>query len=323
MTKVFLRLMALVFATVCSTAVLAQNYPTKPIKIVVPFPPGGATDIIGRAVAERLQAVFNRPVIVENKAGASGNIGVAEVVPSAPDGYTLVMGAAQTLTINHQLFDNMGFLPQRDLAPIIVVASVPNVLVVANRLPVKNLQEFIALVKANPGKFSSGSSSTGGTPHLTLEMFKSTVGAAIVHIPYKGSAPALQDLAGGQIEMMFDNLPAALPLIAGGRVRPIGVTTLKRTASAPDIPTFDEMGLNGFESQGWFGLLAPVGTPPAILERLNAEVNKMIQTPEFRDRLVKAGADPVGGSIDDFRQRLKSETDRWGRVIKAANVKAE
>lgn len=323
MTKVFLRLMALVFATVCSTAVLAQNYPTKPIKIVVPFPPGGATDIIGRAVAERLQAVFNRPVIVENKAGASGNIGVAEVVRSAPDGYTLVMGAAQTLTINHQLFDNMGFLPQRDLAPIIVVASVPNVLVVANRLPAKNLQEFIALVKANPGKFSSGSSSTGGTPHLTLEMFKSTVGAAIVHIPYKGSAPALQDLAGGQIEMMFDNLPAALPLIAGGRVRPIGVTTLKRTASAPDIPTFDEMGLKGFESQGWFGLLAPVGTPSAILERLNAEVNKMIQTPEFRDRLVKAGADPVGGSIDDFRQRLKSETDRWGRVIKAANVKAE
>lgn len=270
MTKVFLRLMALVFATVCSTAVLAQNYPTKPIKIVVPFPPGGATDIIGRAVAERLQAVFNRPVIVENKAGASGNIGVAEVVRSAPDGYTLVMGAAQTLTINHQLFDNMGFLPQRDLAPIIVVASVPNVLVVANRLPAKNLQEFIALVKANPGKFSSGSSSTGGTPHLTLEMFKSTVGAAIVHIPYKGSAPALQDLAGGQIEMMFDNLPAALPLIAGGRVRPIGVTTLKRTASAPDIPTFDEMGLKGFESQGWFGLLAPMGTPPVILERLNA-----------------------------------------------------
>jgi len=323
MAKVFLKLIALVFTAVCSTAVLAQNYPTRPIKIVVPFPPGGATDIIGRAVAERLQAVFNRPVIVENKAGASGNIGVAEVVRSAPDGYTLVMGAAQTLTINHQLFDNMGFLPQRDLAPIIVVASVPNVLVVANRLPAKNLQEFIALVKANPGKFSSGSSSTGGTPHLTLEMFKSTVGAAIVHIPYKGSAPALQDLAGGQIEMMFDNLPAALPLIAGGRVRPIGVTTLKRAASAPDVPTFDEMGLKGFESQGWFGLLAPVGTPPAILERLNAEVNKMIQTPEFRDRLVKAGADPVGGSIDEFRQRLKSETDRWGRVIKAANVKAE
>lgn len=323
MAKVFLKLIALVFTAVCSTAVLAQNYPTRPIKIVVPFPPGGATDIIGRAVAERLQAVFNRPVIVENKAGASGNIGVAEVVRSAPDGYTLVMGAAQTLTINHQLFDNMGFLPQRDLAPIIVVAAVPNVLVVANRLPAKNLQEFIALVKANPGKFSSGSSSTGGTPHLTLEMFKSTVGAAIVHIPYKGSAPALQDLAGGQIEMMFDNLPAALPLIAGGRVRPIGVTTLKRTASAPDVPTFDEMGLKGFESQGWFGLLAPVGTPPAILERLNAEVNKMIQTPEFRDRLVKAGADPVGGSIDEFRQRLKSETDRWGRVIKAANVKAE
>lgn len=310
-------------AALFSTLTYAQGYPTKPVKIVVPFPPGGATDVIARAVAERLQSVFNKPFIVENKAGASGNIGVGDVVRSAPDGYTLVMGAAQTLTINHQLFKNMTFLPQRDLAPIVVVASVPNVLVVANKLPAKNLQEFITLVKANPGKFSSGSSSIGGTPHLTLEMFKSVTGTSIVHIPYKGSAPALQDLAGGQIELMFDNLPAALPLINGGRVRPIGVTTLKRTASAPDIPTFDEMGLKGFESQGWFGLLAPAGTPPAILERINLEVNKMIGTPEFRDRLVKAGADPVGGSIDDFKQRLKSETDRWGRIIKTADVKVE
>jgi tripartite-type tricarboxylate transporter receptor subunit TctC len=154
-------------------------------------------------------------------------------------------------------------------------------------------------------------------------MFKTVTGTSIVHVPYKGSAPALQDLAGGQIEMMFDNLPAALPLISGGRVRPIGVTSLKRTASAPDIPTLDEMGLKGFETQGWFGLLAPAETPFAILEKLNVEVNKMIQSPEFRERLVKAGADPVGGSIDDFRQRLKAETDRWGRVIKEANVKAE
>lgn len=316
-------LSALFFSLLFATAIFAQDFPTKPIKIIVPFPPGGATDTISRAVAERLQAVLNKPVIVENKAGASGNIGVAEVVRSAPDGYTLVMGAAQTLTINHQLFDKMGFTPQKDLAPIVVVASVPNVLVVANRLPAKNLQELIALAKANPGKFSSGSSSTGGTPHLTLEMFKTVTGTSIVHVPYKGSAPALQDLAGGQIEMMFDNLPAALPLISGGRVRPIGVTSLKRTASAPDIPTLDEMGLKGFETQGWFGLLAPAETPFAILEKLNVEVNKMIQSPEFRERLVKAGADPVGGSIDDFRQRLKAETDRWGRVIKEANVKAE
>ena len=323
MERVAVRLALALFSALFSTAVLAQAYPTKPVKIVVPFPPGGATDVIARAVAERLQAVFNKPVIVENKAGASGNIGVADVVRSAPDGYTLVMGAAQTLTINHQLFKNMTFLPQRDLAPIAVVASVPNVLVVANRIPVRNLQEFIALVKANPGKFSSGSSSIGGTPHLTLEMFKSTTGTSIVHIPYKGSAPSLQDLAGGQIEMMFDNLPAALPLINGGRIKAIGVTTLKRSASAPDIPTFDEMGLKGFESQGWFGLLAPAGTPTPILERINTEVNKMIATQEFRDRLIKAGADPVGGSIDDFKVRLKSETERWGRIIKSADVKVE
>ena len=323
MKNIFKNLIAVLFSTLFTTAVCAQSYPIKTIKIVVPFPPGGATDIIARAVAEKLQLAFNKPVIVENKAGESGNIGVGDVVRSAPDGYTLVMGAAQTLTINHQLFSNLTFVPQKDLAPIIVVASVPNVLVVANRLPAKNLQEFIALAKANSGKFSSGSSSIGGTPHLTLEMFKSVTGTKIVHIPYKGSAPALQDLGGGQIELMFDNLPAALPFITSGRIRAIGVTTLKRTASAPEIPTFDEMGLKGFDSQGWFGLLAPAGTPVSVLERLNAEVNKIIQTAEFRERLVKAGADPVGGSIEDFRQRLKSETDRWGRVIKAANVKAE
>lgn len=306
-----------------TTAVFAQNYPNKPVRIVVPFPPGGATDVIARAVAERLHVALGKPVIVENKAGASGNIGVADVVRSAPDGYSLVMGAAQTLTINHQLFKNMTFLPQRDLAPIVVVASVPNVLVVANRLPVSNLQEFIKLTKASPGKFTCGSSSVGGTPHLTLEMFESATNTHIVHVPYRGSTPALQDLAGGQIEMMFDNLPAALPLIKSGRIKALGVTTLKRSASAPEIPTFDELGMKGFESQGWFGLMAPAGTPPAILERINVEVNKMIANPEFRDRLVRAGADPVGGSIEDFRSLLAKETERWGRIIKSADVKID
>ena len=216
---------------------LAQGYPNKPVKVIIPFPPGGATDIVGRAIAERLQNVLGQTFIVENKPGASGNIGIGEAIRAAPDGYTLVIGSPQTLTINHQIIKSTPFNPQKDLAPIIVVASVPNVLIVNNKLPVKNVQELIAYAKANPGKLSGGSSSIGGSPHLALESMKATYGLDIVHVPYKGSAPALQDLVGGQISMMFDNLPAALPLINGGQIKALGVTTLKRTASAPEIPT--------------------------------------------------------------------------------------
>jgi tripartite-type tricarboxylate transporter receptor subunit TctC len=302
---------------------LAQGYPNKPVKVIIPFPPGGATDIVGRAIAERLQNVLGQTFIVENKPGASGNIGIGEAIRAAPDGYTLVIGSPQTLTINHQIIKSTPFNPQKDLAPIIVVASVPNVLIVNNKLPVKNVQELIAYAKANPGKLSGGSSSIGGSPHLALESMKATYGLDIVHVPYKGSAPALQDLVGGQISMMFDNLPAALPLINGGKIKALGVTTLKRTASAPEIATLDESGMKGFDSHGWFALLAPAGTPTPILDRINAEANKIISTPEFRERMTKVGADTVGGSIDEFKARIKSETERWGKVIQAADIKAE
>jgi tripartite-type tricarboxylate transporter receptor subunit TctC len=303
--------------------VFAQNYPNRPIKLIIPFPPGGSTDIVGRAMAERLQIALGQPIIVENKAGASGNIGIGEATRAAPDGYTLVIGSPQTLTINHQIIKSTPFNPQKDLAPIVVIASVPNVLLVNNKLPVKNAKELIAFAKANPGKLSGGSSSIGGSPHLALESMKATYGLDIVHVPYKGSAPALQDLIGGQISMMFDNLPAALQLINGGQVRALGVTTLKRTASAPEIPTLDESGMKGFDSQGWFALLAPAGTPAPILDRINVEANRIISTPEFRERMTKVGADTVGGSIDEFRARIKSETERWGKVIEAANIQAE
>jgi tripartite-type tricarboxylate transporter receptor subunit TctC len=298
-------------------------YPSKPVRVVVPFPPGGATDIVGRAIAERLQAALGQPFVVENKPGASGNIGVADVARAAPDGYTLVIGAPQTLTINPQLFKNLPFDPQKDLAPIAVVASVPNVLIVNNKLAARTPQELVALAKQNVGRLNYGSSSTGSTPHLSAEMFKSMTGSFIVHVPYRGSSLALQDLIGGQIDMMFDNLPASLPHIQSGTVRALAVTSLKRSSSAPQLPTLDESGLPGFDAQGWFSLLAPAGTPQTILERLNAEVNKTLATPEFRERLAKVGADPVGGSIEDFRERLRSETERWAKVIKFANVKAD
>lgn len=311
-------------ALVCSSAAWAQsNYPSRPVRVIVPFPPGGATDIVARAVAERLQAALGQPFVVDNRAGASGNLGMGEAVRSAPDGYTLVLGAPQTLTINPQLFANLPFNPQKDLSPIVVVASVPNVLLVNNKVPAKNAQELIALAKQRVGQLNYGSSSIGGTPHLSSELFKFMTGTAILHIPYRGSAPALQDLIGGQIDMMFDNLPAALPHIRSGNVRALAVTTLKRSPAAPELPTLNEIAVKGFESEGWFALLAPTGTPTPILERINAEVNKALATPEFRERLQKAGAEPVGGSIEDFRQRIGQEYQRWARVIKFAHIKAE
>lgn len=312
--------MALAGLALAPLAQAQSDWPTRPVRVVVPFPAGGTTDIVGREISERLAKAFGQPFIVDNKAGASGNIGVENVVRSAPDGYTLVVGAPQTLTINPQLFKNLPFDPQRDLAPIAVIASVPNVLLVTNSLPVKTPQELIAYARANPGKLNYGSSSIGGTPHLSAELFKSMTGTQIVHVPYKGSSPALQDLMGGQIEMMFDNLPAGLPLIRAGKVRALAVTTTARTPAAPDLPTLNESGVPGFDSQGWFALLAPAGTPPAILERINREVNAILATPEFRERLERVGAVPVGGTIADFRNRLRDESERWGKVIKFANI---
>lgn len=299
-------------------------YPNRPVRLIVPFPPGGATDIVARAIAERLQAVLGQPFVVDNRSGASGNIGMAEAARAPADGHTLVLGAPQTLTINPLLFKKgPGFDVARDFAPIIVVASVPNVLVVANKLPVKTTQELIAYARRHVGKLSYGSSSVGGTPHLSSEMFKTMTSTYIVHVPYRGSAPALQDLIGGQIDMMFDNLPASLPHIRAGSVRALAVTTLKRSPSAPDLPTLDESGVAGFDSQGWFALLAPSGTPNQILERLNAEVNKILRTADFRARMERMGAETAGGSMDDLKQRIHSESERWGKVIRLANITAD
>jgi tripartite-type tricarboxylate transporter receptor subunit TctC len=299
-----------------------SSYPNKPVRIIVPFPPGGATDIIARDIGERLSAALGQAFLIDNKAGASGNIGVELAVRAPADGYTLLMGSAQTLTINPQLF-KLSYAPQRDLAPITVVASVPNVLIVSPNLPVSSPKELVALAKSKPGKLNYGSSSIGGTPHLSGELFKSLTASYIVHIPYRGSSPALQDLVSGNIDLMFDNLPAALPFIKSGRVKALAVTTTKRAAAAPDLPTMQESGIRNFDSQGWFGLLAPANTPPAIIDRINIEINRILNTADFKERLQKVGADGIGGSVNDFRERMRSESERWGKVIKFANIKAE
>jgi len=297
-------------------------YPDHPVRVIVPFPPGGATDIVGREIADKLSRSMGQPFVVENRSGASGNIGMEAAARAAPDGYTLVVGAPQTLTINPQLM-SMTFDPQKELAPVVVIASVPNVLIVNPKLPVKSVGELIALAKKEPGQLDYGSSSIGGTPHLSAELFKSMTDTRIVHVPYRGSGPALTDLMGGQIDLMFDNLPAALPHVKSGKVRALAVTTTQRTQSAPDLPTLAESGLPGFDSEGWFALLAPAGTPEAVLEKINAEVNRILQTDDFRERLAKVGAEPVGGSRADFQARIRDETQRWGKVIRTANIKAE
>src|SRR6218665_1431219 len=303
-------------------------YPNRPVRLIVPFPPGGATDIVPRATPRpmpgRRRGGPGQSFGVDTRSGASGNIGMAEAARAPADGHTLVLGAPQTLRINPLLFKKgPGFDVARDFGPIIVVGSVPNVLVVANKLPVKTTQELIAYARRHVGKLSYGSSSFGGTPHLSSEMFKTMTSTYIVHVPYRGSAPALQDLIGGQIDMMFDILPASLPHIRAGSVRALAVTTLKRSPSAPDLPTLDESGVAGFDSQGWFALLAPSGTPNQILERLNAEVNKILRTADFRARMERMGAETAGGSMDDLKQRIHSESERWGKVIRLANITAD
>src|SRR5512144_2335881 len=272
----------------------AQDYPTKPIRIVVPFPPGGATDLLARAVAQRLTEKWGQAVLVDNRPGAGGNIGSELVAKSAPDGYTLEMGTVGTHSINASLYAKMPYDHVKDFVPIILVAGVPNVLVVNPALPVNSVQELVAYAKANPGKLNFASSGNGTSIHLSGELFKVMAGVQMTHVPYKGSAPALQDLIGGQVQLMFDNLPPSLPQIKAGKLRALAVTTATRSPALPDLPTIAESGLPGFEASSWFGIVAPAGTPPAIVAKLNAEVAKWLASPEAQEKLLALGANPAG-----------------------------
>ena len=295
-------------------------YPNKLVRVIVPFPPGGATDIVAREIGERLAAALGQPFVVDNKSGASGNLGIEMAVRAPADGYTLVIGAPQTLVINPQLFKNLSFNPQRDLAPIAVIASVPNVLLVSPKLAARTPQELVAYAKANPGRLNYGSSSIGGTPHLSAELFKSMTGAYVVHIPYRGSAPALQDLIGGQIDMMFDNLPAALPHIKSGRVKVLAVASRKRSAMLPDVPAAAEAGLPNYEAYSWTALFAPAKTPQAVLDKINADFNTAFKDPAVRQRLLDGGAETAPGTQQEMRDFLRAEIAKWAKVIKTAGI---
>jgi len=321
----YLHAVMLVIATVVGApAIHAQApYPSKPIRIVVPFPAGGTTDILARAVAQKLTETGGQPVVVDNRPGAGGNIGAELVAKSAPDGYTLLMGTVGTHAINPGLYAKMPYDHQRDFAPVILVAGVPNVLVVHPAVPVNSVQELIAYGKANPGRLNFASSGSGTSIHLSGELFKTMSGVQMTHIPYKGSAPALADLLGGQVQLMFDNLPSALPHIKAGKLRALAVTSAQRAPALPDVPTVAEAGLPGFEASSWFGLLAPAGTPKEIIAKLNAEVATWLATPAARDKLTAQGANAVGNSPDEFTQYIAAETVKWQKVVKESGAKVE
>jgi len=303
--------------------VSAQTYPTHAIKLVVPFPAGGTTDILARDVAKRLTETLGQSVVVDNRPGAGGNIGADLVAKSAPDGYTLLMGTVGTHAINPSLYAKMPYDHVKDFAPVVLVAGVPNVLVVNPSLPVNSVADLIKLAKAKPGTINFASSGNGTSIHLSGELFKTMTGVDMTHVPYKGSAPALADLIGGQVQVMFDNLPSSLPQIKGGKLRAIAVTSTKRAPALPDVPTVAESGLPGFEASSWFGILAPAGTPAPIIARINGEVNKWLQSPEGKQQLATQGAEAAGGPPEQFSAHIRTETDKWAKVVKASGAKVD
>jgi tripartite-type tricarboxylate transporter receptor subunit TctC len=314
-------------AAACMTAIMvaapaqAQNYPTKPVHIIVPFPAGGSNDIIARLLAQKLSSSLGQQVLVENRGGAGGNIGAESVATSAPDGYTLLLTAPGPLTANAALYENLRFNPVKDFAPVTLIASVPIVLMVHAAVPAKNVQELIALARAKPGTINFGSSGNGSTNHLAGELFKSVTDTKIVHVPYRGAAPAMNDLLAGHIPMMFDNMPAVLPQIAGGRIRAIAVAGAQRAKALPDLPTVAEAGVAGFEASAWFGLVAPAGTPAPVLDRLIREIGQILKSPDVIQRFTELGAEPgtLGGA--EFGAFLRDETSKWTKVIQTSGAK--
>ena len=301
----------------------AQGYPNKPVRLVVPFPAGGTTDIVARAVAQKLTETWGQSVVVDNRPGAGGNIGSELVAKAAPDGYTLLMGTVGTHAINPSLYAKMPYDHVKDFAPVVLVAGVPNVLVVNPSVPAQNVGELIAYAKANPGKLNFASSGSGTSIHLSGELFKVLTGVQMTHVPYKGSAPALSDLVGGQVQLMFDNLPSSLAFIKANRLRALAVTSTTRAPALPDVPTMVEAGVPNFEASSWFGMLAPAGTPPDVVARINGDVAKWLATPEAREKMVAQGAIAVGGSPDDFARHIAAETAKWAKVVKESGAKVD
>jgi tripartite-type tricarboxylate transporter receptor subunit TctC len=322
-----MRLVAAVLAAACSLLAppsFAQGaYPQKPIRLIVPSPPGDGSDLMARAIGDKLTQALGQPIVVDNRQGAGGRVGTEAAAKAPPDGYTLIMGNAGSHGINAALYRDLPYDIERDFVAITQVMRAPNVLVINPSLPAKSVAEFVALLKANPGKYSYGSGGNGSSAHFTAELFKSMAGVDIAHIPYKGATPALTDVIGGQVVMFMGNLPPAMGHIKAGRVRALAVTTAQRSSLVPDLPTIAEAGLPGFETVAWFGLFAPAGTAPEIVARLRDEVAKIVQQPDIRERIVTLGGEPVGNTPAEFAAIVRGDVAKWKGVAKAASIVAD
>jgi tripartite-type tricarboxylate transporter receptor subunit TctC len=316
-------LFALVAASAGVPDAIAQAYPTHTVKLVVPFPPGGPLDATGRLIAQKLTEAWGQSVVVENKPGAGGNIGADLVAKSPPDGYTILLGALSTHAVNPSLYARMPYDAVKDFVPITLLAITPNVLVVNASLPVGSLKELIAYAKANPGKLSFGSGSNGSAGHLAGELFKVDTGTDIVHVPYKGGAPATQALLANDVQFMFDNLANATPQVKAGKLKAIAVTTAQRSKLAPELPTMAEAGVPGFDISTWFGLLAPAGTPKDVIAKWNAEVTKLLNSPEIRERFLALGQEPAPTTSEQFAAFINSELAKYARIVKASGAKVD
>jgi tripartite-type tricarboxylate transporter receptor subunit TctC len=306
-----------------SAAAQAQGYPAKPVRLLVPFAPGGTTDVLARLVAQKLGDALGQQFLVENRPGAGGNIGTEMAVKAAPDGYTLVMSFDGTMAINPSTYRALPYDPQRDLAPVASVAQVPLLLVVHPAVAAKTVAEFVALAKASPGRINYSSAGNGSTGHLTGELFKGRAGIDMVHVSYKGGGQAVQDLLGGQIQMVVTALPTVEGHLKGGKLRALAFTSAKRVPGAPEVPTLVESGFPGFEVLSWYGILAPAGTPPDIVRKLNAEINRLLDMPDVRERLTTLGAEPTGGTPEQFAATIRTDTARWAKVVKEAAIRID
>jgi len=300
----------------------AQTYPSKTVRMIVPFPPGGANDILGRILAQKLAESLGQSFIVDNRAGASGIIGTEIVARADPDGYTVLM-TPNTLAIQPSLYEKLPFDAFKDFAPVSLVAIVPNILIATRTLPVSSVKELIALAKRRPNELHYGSAGIGGSVHLAAELFRSMTSAQLVHVPYKGGGPALIDLIGGQIEILFPDALAGSPHIRAGKVKPLAVTSNKRLPSLPQLPTIAESGVAGYDSVGWYGIVAPVRTSAQIVEALSASISIALRSPDVKEKLSAQAAEPVGGTPSEFKAHIASEASKWAKVIKAAGIRAE